>query len=296
MMQFTISVPASTANIGPGYDSAGIALNRYLTIQAVTQEKWEIKQNSRFLPAFTHYEEHLIYQIARQIAEKHHQPLTPCKLTVTSEIPLARGMGSSASAILAGIELANQLCRLDLSADEKLAYATEIEGHPDNVAPVIFGGMVISSMTAEEQIHYFQLSVLDLDAVIYIPDIELKTEAARGVLPNHFSRREAACASGISNLMVAAIASGDYTFAGKMMEEDLFHEPYREALIPNYQTIKQEAKAHGAYGTVISGAGPAMISFVPWGKGQDIARQMQEKLPAYEVAALNIEQQGLQVR
>lgn len=296
MMQFTMSVPATTANLGPGYDSVGMALNRYLTLQAVTQKEWEIQQYPHFLPAFAHYKEHFIYQVANQIAERHNVSLPPCKLMITSEIPLARGLGSSASAILAGIELANQLNKLNLSPEEKLAYATEIEGHPDNVAPVIFGGMVIASMTTEEQIHYFRVPVLNFDVVVYIPNIELKTEAARGVLPSHFSRRDAAAASGISNLMIAALTSGDYVFAGQMMEEDIFHEPYRAALIPNYQAIKQEARALGAYGTVISGAGPTMISFVPSGNGETTAKQMQAKLPVYDVVARKIDQQGLQVK
>lgn len=295
MKRFTILVPASTANIGPGFDSAGMALNRYLTLQVIEQEKWEIEQSSPFLPPFTHYEDHFIYNIAKQTAKRYKEILPACKMKIDSEIPLARGLGSSASAVLAGIELANQLCDLSLTREQKLQYATEIEGHPDNVAPVIFGGMVISAITAQEEIDYFQLPTLDLDIVVYIPNMELKTEAARGVLPNHFSRGDAAAASGISNLMIASLVSGDYELAGKVMERDLFHEPYRAVLIPNYQAIKTDAKKFGAYGTVISGAGPTMISFVPKGKGNAIASQIKETLPAYEVAVLKSEQNGLQV-
>lgn len=295
MKRFTILVPASTANIGPGFDSTGMALNRYLSLQVVEQEKWEIEQSSPFLPSFTDYEDHFIYNIAKQTAERYKETLPACKVKIESEVPLARGLGSSASAVVAGIELANQLCQLSLTQEQKLQYATEIEGHPDNVAPVIFGGMVISAITADGAIDYFQLPTLDLDIVVYIPNVELKTEAARGVLPNHFSRGDAATASGISNLMIAALVSGDYVLAGRMMERDLFHEPYRAVLIPNYQAIKQDAKELGAYGTVISGAGPTMISFVPKGKGNAIASQMREKLPAYEVAVLKSEKNGLQV-
>src|SRR5690625_1127980 len=109
MKRFTISIPASTANIGPGFDSAGVALNRYLTVQVVEQEKWEIEQSSHSLPPFTHYEDHFIYNIAKQTAGRCKETLPTCKLTIESEIPLARGLGSSASAVLAGIELANQL-------------------------------------------------------------------------------------------------------------------------------------------------------------------------------------------
>jgi len=294
MKRFAISVPASSANIGPGFDSAGLALNRYLTLEVSGQEKWEITQDSDFLPPITHYEDHFIYETAKQIAEQHNEILPACKVNIKSNIPLARGLGSSASAVLAGIELANQLCSLALSMEHKLTYATEMEGHPDNVAPVLFGGMVVSAAT-KHGIDYLELPVLDLDIVVYIPDVELQTDAARSVLPNHFSRQDAAAASGISNLMIASLMAKDYALAGKMMEQDLFHEPYRAALIPNYQLIRSEAKKYGAFGTVISGAGPTMISFAPKGEGNAIAAQMKADFPAYEVAALNIDQKGLQV-
>src|SRR5690625_4417017 len=238
MKRFTISIPASSANIGPGFDSAGLALNRYLTLEVVRQEKWEITQDPVFLPPITHYGDHFIYKTAKQIAEQHNETLPACKVNIKSDIPLARGLGSSASAVIAGIELANQLCDLALSKEQKLMYATEIEGHPDNVAPVLFGGMVVSAAT-DHGVDSFQLPALDLDIVVYIPDVELQTDAARSVLPNHFSRKDATAASGISNLMIASLVAKDYTLAGKMMEQDLFHEPYRAALIPNYQTIKR---------------------------------------------------------
>jgi len=295
MKRFTISVSASSANIGPGFDSAGLALNRYLTLEVVRQEKWEIKQDPHFLPPITHYEDHFIYKTAKQIAEQHNEALPACKVNIKSTIPLARGLGSSASAVLAGIELANQLCDFALSKEQKLMYATKVEGHPDNVAPVLFGGIVISAAT-DHGIDYIELPALDLDIVVYIPDVELQTDAARSVLPNHFSRKDAAAASGISNLMIASLVAKDYALAGKMMEQDLFHEPYRAALIPNYQAIKSEAKKYGAFGTVISGAGPTMISFVPKGEGYAIAAQMKAGFPAYEVAALNIDHNGLQVK
>ncbi|MBP2258329.1 homoserine kinase [Virgibacillus alimentarius] len=295
MNKFTIAVPASTANIGPGFDSAGMALNKYLNVQVIEQETWEIENHSPLLPSVATYTDHFIYKVAKQIAEKYGKMLRACKLAIYSDIPLARGLGSSASAVLAGIELANQLCSLSLTLEDKLKLATEIEGHPDNVAPVIFGGMVISAVMSHQSIHYFQLPNLDLDTVVYIPNIELSTEAARSVLPNSFSRDDATAASGISNLMIASLISGDYNLAGKMMEQDVFHEPYRAELIPNYQMIKQEAKSQGAYGTVISGAGPTMISFVPRGQGTKIASFMKEKLSDYEVDALVIDQTGLQV-
>ncbi|WP_188455957.1 homoserine kinase [Virgibacillus oceani] len=296
MVGFKLSLPASSANIGPGFDSAGIALNRYLTLQVFENDKWEFEHNSHLLPSFTDYKDHFIYQIAKRLADRHNKSLPACRVKIDSEIPLARGLGSSASAVIAGIELANQLCCLSLTPEDKLAFGTEIEGHPDNVAAVLFGGFVITVKTPKNEIDYFQLPALNLDIVVYIPTFELKTEDARKVLPKSYSRKEAATASGISNLVMASLISGNFELAGRMMEQDLFHEPYRAELIPNYQFIKQAAKNAGAYGTVISGAGPTMISIVPKGTGETTANHIQSLLPDYQVEALMVDTNGLQIK
>ncbi|MEC5425462.1 homoserine kinase [Virgibacillus sp. C22-A2] len=296
MNDFSISIPASSANLGPGFDSLGLALNLYLTLHVTAADKWDIEHKSPLLPAKTPCEDHFIYQIAKQTAERHHKQLPPCKVVVTTDIPLARGLGSSASAVIAGIELANQVCGLSLSQEEKIQYGTDIEGHPDNIAAALLGGVVITALTADNQINWIHLDDLNVDVIVYIPDFELKTEQAREVLPENLSREQSTAASAISNLVVAALLSGDYKLAGKMMEKDLFHEPYRAELIPGYHDIKLEAKNNGAYGTVISGAGPTMISFAPKGEGSGIANHMQRILTDYQVSALTIDQEGSQVR
>lgn len=296
MKGFTIKVPASSANVGPGFDSIGMAINRYLTLSVSESEEWAFEHVSALLPSETNYETHFMYKIAKSIADKHNKTLPTCLVKVDSEIPLARGLGSSASAIVAGIELANQLCDLSLDGDTKLKYAVEIEGHPDNVAPALYGGFTISVQEGDEDTKYIKLPQLDLAVVVYIPDFELKTADARKVLPTEFTMAEATTVSGISNLMVAAFLTGDYELAGDMMERDLFHEKYRAKLIPNYDEIKATAKTAGAFGTVISGAGPTMISFVPKEKAQDIANKLKTLLPTYEVVALNLDYQGLQVK
>lgn len=290
-----ISVPASSANIGPGFDSAGVAVSRYLTLQVKEASEWEFVHTTPLIPTVSDYNMHFIYKIASQVAKWHQCELRPCHVTMDSEIPLARGLGSSASAIVAGIELANQLCELDLTDDEKLDYAVKIEGHPDNVAACLLGGFVISVKMGEET-SYKRLPAIKMDLVVYIPAFELKTEDSRKVLPEQFPMKDAATASGVSNLMVSSLLTGDYELAGKMMESDLFHESYRAKLIPNYYEIRSEARKLGAYGTVISGAGPTMISFVEAGKGKAVATCMQNHLPDYEVAALHVANDGLTVK
>ena len=204
MSSFRITVPASSANIGPAFDSAGLALNLYLTLRVTEAEKWEFKHRSPLLPETASHEDHLIYLVAKRIAENYNKQLPPCSVVMESEVPLARGLGSSASAVVAGIELANQIFALHLSNEEKLNAATEIEGHPDNVAPALFGGFIISATTEEDEVHSVKLKELDTDLILYIPTVELKTETARGVIPKAFSQEEAVSANSISNVMIAA--------------------------------------------------------------------------------------------
>lgn len=291
----TITVPASTANIGPGFDSMGIALSRYLTLHVFIQDNWEFEHVSDLLPEDVSHANHFIFQTALKVANRYQTELLPCKVRIISDIPFARGLGSSATAVIASIELANQLCNLSLSLQEKLELATEIEGHPDNVAPSLLGGLIITSPSSGGSVDYLKAEKLDLDIILYIPNTELKTDESRKVLPDVFSREYASVASGISNLMIAALLTKDYPLAGKMMEKDQFHEPFRAKLIPNYHEIRSEAKKYGAFGSVISGAGPSMISFVPSEDANHIKNKMKCFLPDYEVISLGIDYNGIQV-
>lgn len=292
MKPFRIQVPASTANLGPGFDSIGLALNLYLTLDVEPAEEWELVNNSLHLEQDANYKDNFIYQVAEKIAAHFEKTLPACKVTVNSDIPLARGLGSSASAIIAGIELANQLCGLHLPLDEKLTLATEFENHPDNIAPALTGGLIIA-LTMDEHTDWVRVDNFYVDCLLYIPNIELKTEAARNVLPDQFSREYAVRASAISNVLIASLLTENYALAGKMMENDLFHEPYRKELIPHYEKIKTEARKYGAYGTVISGAGPTMLSFVPSDKTPMIADKMKQLLPDYDIKVLTADQKGL---
>ncbi|WP_040983339.1 homoserine kinase [Oceanobacillus jeddahense] len=290
MMLFRISVPASSANLGPGFDSMGLALGLYIHLDVEDSD-----QPAFFAHGSTESEEnHFIWNISKQVAKRYGVTLPPCKVQETSEIPLARGLGSSASAIVAGIELANQLGNLQLTDDQKLAFGTEIEGHPDNIAPALFGGLTISTML-EDDIPSAQLNDIELDLIAYIPKVELKTEVARDCLPDTYERNYAARASAMSNLIVAALYSKDYVLFGKMLENDLFHEPFRKELISNFDVIREKAKAFGAFGTALSGAGPTMLSFVPKGNGSTVKEKMVKQLEGYQVKLLEIDTKGVSV-
>lgn len=292
---FTLSVPATSANMGPCFDSAGIALDRYLTLTVKESAAWEVTEHGEYLPQVAHYEDHFIYKIARDIAKKYDKKMHPCAVSVRSDIPLARGLGSSASAVIAGIELANQAAALQLTTDEKLTLATQIEGHPDNVAPALLGGIVVSTMAEDGTVLRQRIPSLALKMVVAIPDTELRTEDARNVLPSSYTREQATQASSISNVMLAALLNENFELAGLLMEKDLFHEPYRSDLIPQYEVIRKTAKEFGAYGTVISGAGPTMIAFVPERKQQPVTRGLCARLPSFEIQPHAIDTKGLQV-
>lgn len=295
MKPFVIRVPASSANLGPAFDSAGLALGLYLTLDVKESDEWEFLHMSPLLPPVDNTGEHFIFQAARQTAEAYSAELPACKVIMSSEIPLARGLGSSASAAVAGIELANRACSLSLSPQDKLMLATQIEGHPDNAAASLYGGLAITALHPDGGVDVFHTTEVQADIVAFIPEFELKTEQARQVLPDRYLRKRAAAASAVSNVMIAALLAGDYELAGRMMEKDLFHEPYRIRLLPGFAEIRAAARELGAYGTAISGAGPALLSLVPAGEGSRLAQALCMQFPHCKPKVLKLDKTGIQV-
>lgn len=292
--RFMIKVPASTANLGPGFDSVGLALDLYLTLDVVKSGQWECYSVCEELKDFPTDENHLICQVALKTAAYYGVTLSPCKIKVESDIPLAKGLGSSAAAIVAGIELANAVGDLQLTIEEKLLLATKWEGHPDNVGASLYGGLVIGCYQQNE-VDILSFPDLPIEIVVAIPQEILLTKKSRDVLPNAYSRQDAAQASSTANLLVAALLSQNWSLAGKMMEQDLFHQPYRRPLIPYYDVIGHFAKANGAFGTALSGAGPTIICFSEKGKGKQLAQNLEAKFPEMTVNQLSIDYTGSSV-
>ena len=251
-----ITVPATSANVGPGFDSVGIAVTRYLTIEVLEPaDDWFIEHDlGAGIPTD---EKNLLLSTALSISTD----MQPHRIKMTSEVPLARGLGSSSSVIVAGIELANQLANLQLSDAEKLRIATEIEGHPDNVAPAIFGNMVIASYIGED-VQYVTADFPSCDLVAFVPSYQLKTSDSRNVLPKEWSYKEAVAASSVANVAIAALLKGDLLMAGRSIESDHFHERYRQSLVKEFPQVKEVAHAHGAYATYLSGAGPTIMNLL----------------------------------
>ena len=284
-----IIVPATSANVGPGFDSVGVAVTKYLEIQVCEErEEWMIEhQLGKWIPRD---ERNLLLKIALQIVPD----LQPRRLKMISDIPLARGLGSSSSVIVAGIELANQLGNLKLSKHEKLQLATKIEGHPDNVAPAIYGNLVIAS-SVEGQVSAVVAPFPECAFLAYIPNYELRTRDSRGVLPKKLSYKEAVAASSIANVAIAGLLTGDMVKAGQAIESDLFHERYRQELVREFATIKKVAKRNGAYATYLSGAGPTVMVLAEPDKMPKIKAELEKQPFKGKLHDLQVDTQGVRV-
>ena len=284
-----IIVPATSANIGPGFDSVGVAVSKYLIIEVLgNRDQWIIEHDlGRRIPS---NERNLLIRVARQIAPA----IRPHHLKMTTDIPLARGLGSSSSVIVAGIELANLLAYLQLSNTEKLNLATKIEGHPDNVAPAIYGNLTISSYVNGE-VSTVVTKFPEVSLIAYIPNYELRTKDSGGVFPKELYYQEAGAASSIANVAIAALMKGDMVAAGQAIESDRFHEHFRQGLIKEFPKIKMMAKENGAYATYLSGAGPTVMILVPKERSNTLKEKIEERQFKGQVFELQIDCQGVRV-
>lgn len=296
MSKWQIAVPGSTANLGPGFDSIGLGLSLYLNLQIELSEQWQFVHTGPNVPQDTDVEGHLIYKIAKNVAANFGKTLPPCKIEMTSELPLARGLGSSAAAIVAAIELANITCGLNLSIQDKLNISSQIEGHPDNATASVLGGLTISAMDEEGIVDTIHVTDIEASFVVFIPNFELKTSDARNVLPNEYSRSYAVLASANANMLAASLIAKDYVRIGRYMEKDLIHEPFRAKLIPNFEEIHVAAKKMGAYGTALSGAGPTLISIIPSEIGERFVQDMQQQFPHINIILTTADRCGVTVK
>ena len=289
-----ITVPGSTANLGPGFDSVGLALGKYLTLEVKKAEE------RIFLPMTDHVkdiptnDQNLIAKVAIKVAENYNQTLPACEVKVWSDIPMARGIGSSAAAIIAGIELSNQLCDLQLTDEEKLRIASLEEGHPDNVGASLYGGLVVG-LHQEDKTELVCVKEVNVDAVVVVPKYEVFTSDARNVLPQELAYKTAVEASAISNMLIAGLLTNDWHLVGNMMSKDLFHQPYRGKLIPEIQAVQEKVEALGAYGSALSGAGPTVICFIEKGKGNELAEKLSHDFKNCDVECLDIDLVGCRV-
>jgi homoserine kinase len=257
----TIRIPASTANLGPGFDCLGLALNLWNeTVLSITKNGLEIKIQGEGRDVLPHDRQNQIVRSFYYFLNAKSLP-APGGLCIhcNNQIPLGSGLGSSAAACLTGLLAANGLSGNEASLEEILSLATEMEGHPDNVAAALLGGLVIV-VRDQDTILTRRFDVPELRAVVVIPEVDLPTGVARTALPLQVPLIDAVFNLGRTVLVCEAIRIGDYSLLGKVMV-DCLHQPYRLPLIPGGEQALAAARQAGARAVAISGAGPGLIAF-----------------------------------
>lgn len=257
--EFEVVVPASTANLGPGFDSLGMALNLFLHLRFSPQERKEVVLRGEQWKGIPADDRNLVIRVMREAFRRAGREMPPFRLEMESDIPLMRGLGSSAAAVVGGLMAANQLLGCPWKREELLLQATNREGHPDNAAASLLGGVVVCSWDGQ-RLHYVQSSPPPLHVVTAIPSFSLSTERARDVLPQNLPHSRAVLASSRANLLTAALLTGRWELLEVAME-DWFHQPYRLPLVPGMEEVLANARRHGALGVALSGAGPTVIAF-----------------------------------
>lgn len=274
MADLSLKIPASSANLGLGFDSIGVAVNKFLYIEANISDEFKISFNDASLSVLPSDETNLVFTTARDIAAKYGKEMPTLHIEMQSEIPLSHGLGSSSSAIVAGIEIANYFLELNLSDYDKIHLGCEIEGHPDNIGPCVTGGAFVGYYQQGE-LYYYHLNLDNLGLLVSIPKYEINTKEARDVLPNAYTRSEAVAQNALANIMILALHNKDYKLMGKLMMKDSFHEPYRQPLIKEFDDIKKVALSAGALATVISGAGPTVLTLAEEDKLNAVLENLQ---------------------
>lgn len=285
-----VKVPATTANMGPGFDCLGMALSLYNIVGfEETGDRFDIigcinKYRNENNLAYVGYKETL--------NSRGLDVPVGLKIDISGNVPISRGLGSSATLIVAGIAAANEIHRLGLSKDDMLLIANSIEGHPDNVAPAIFGGMTASVVAEKGPIvmHYPVNESVRFTALV--PDFETSTEEARALLPKTIERTDAVYTVGRLAILLKALEKGDMDALSSALDDRL-HQPYRKKLIPRFDEVREAAIKMGAAGLVISGSGSTLLAV---GGDETFAGRMEEHLAfipgGWKVLALDVDKNG----
>ncbi len=296
-MYTTLRVPASSANLGPGFDALGLALSIYLECRFRRSDVLSITVRGRDSDSISTGAENLIWQTALTVAQDTEGTLPPIELMIDNAIPLGKGLGSSAAALTAGVVIADQLLGLHWKPHRILDEAAKIEGHPDNVAACVLGSIVASAIDSGGVARAVRLALHEHYSVaVVVPDFVLPTTTARAVLPESYSRADAIYNVQRSALLIAALTTGT-TSAFPTALEDRLHQPYRTKLIPGLEEILK-LRAPGLLGCTLSGAGPSVLVFYERGCESvcDLVRQIFEfHGRAAEVMLTAIASQGYEV-
>lgn len=266
-MKTRLSVPASSANLGPGFDALGMALNLHLVCTFQPSPILQVTACGVNADEIPEDASNLIWQTALQVAAAEQRTLPPLLLQIENQIPIGKGLGSSAAALTAGVVIASLMLQLEWSRYEILTRAAAIEGHPDNVSACVLGAVVASSMEPDGKTHAVRVELpADYGIAVVVPDFALSTRRARSVLPDSYSRQDAVFNVQHSALLIAALCAGN-TDSFSAALQDKLHQPYRASLIPGFAQMLALQES-GLLGCALSGAGPSVLVFYQKGSEQ----------------------------
>ena len=259
-----VRVPGTSANCGPGFDCLGVACTIYneLELTLLEEERLDIEITGDGAENIPVDERNIVWRSIQKLLERagKAQEYKGAVIRMNNGVPLSRGLGSSATAIVGGLKAANECLGNPFTNRDLLQMATEIEGHPDNVAPAIFGGFTISIVRNGKPECFSLMPKLPVKLVVTVPDFFLPTKAARAVLPAEVSMKDAVFNIGRAAMLTAALCKGNKSFLRSVFD-DALHQPYRAKLIPGMYDVFKAARAAGALGASMSGAGPCLIAF-----------------------------------
>lgn len=279
----SVRVPATSANLGPGYDAVGLALSLSMRIGLDRAPQPAIEVHGTGADLIPTGPEHPAYRAARFVAELVGESDIHFSLVQENHIPPTRGLGGSAAALVGGAVAANDLFGGQIAAPDLLNIVCELDGHPDNAAPALLGGLVIGTLTPTG-VSAVRLEPKNLKVVVAVPDFAVSTTAARQALPDYVPHRDATFNVGRSGLLLGALATGEYHLL-RIAMQDRLHQPYRSHLIPGLEDVIEAALASGAYGACLSGSGPTVLAFAPETNAPEIASDMRAAFEARGVRA-----------
>lgn len=282
-----VRVPATTANLGPGFDSLGMAVSlyNYVELERTDGDGLEIVLDG---PAASEHvaldERNLVYRAAAHVLDMAGQDKRGLRMRVTVHAPLARGLGSSASAICGGMFAANELAGRPLSLTDLARETTRMEGHPDNVVPCLLGGLTASLCLDDDILVERTEPAENVTCVFFVPDYELETSVARGVMPKSVSMKDAVFNSCRVPFVLSRLKSGDLSNLQEIMDDRL-HQPYRIPLIKGYEAVAAGALEGGAAAVCISGAGPTILAVCDKSQAESVAAAGKKVFEELELGA-----------
>ena len=288
-------MPATSANLGPGFDCLGMALNLYNYLEVWESDSLEIEVRGQGHAQIPTDARNLTYQAMRQLFMRVGEQMPPYRLIQYNKIPMSRGLGSSATAIVSGLVAANELIKNPLERNELLEMAADMEGHPDNVTPCMLGGLTVSERT-ETGIVYLKSSVSSkLRFVALIPSFALSTESARAVLPDVYPKHDVIHSIARASFMFAGLERGNQ-FLLRQGCQDVLHQPYRKGLIRGWDDVMQSVWDAGAYAAFLSGAGPSILCIYSK-HNTSFVQQLQYSLPTdlWQVRKLSVQNAGAKI-